>query len=150
MIVVSIDSQSGEPPPLPSEVVISLVRSALTNIDINAGQVQVVFTDDEYLRRLKQEFFDQNDYTDVIVFNLNEADEPLEGEIYISMDRALENSLLYKEGYSRELMRLVIHGCLHLSGCEDDTPEAQANMRALEERFLASAPELQNNERHTH
>lgn len=149
MITVASDTQSGEPPPLREEIVTSLVTAALTENGADTGRVQVVFTDDEHLRQLKNRFFGQDHYTDVIAFNLNDADEPLEGEIYISVERALENSQLYHVSYLRELMRLVIHGSLHLLGIEDDTPEEQAKMRAFEDRFLAHAPDTQNHERDT-
>jgi len=149
VITVSTESQSEEPPPLPAKVVTSLVRSTLTENDIDTGRVQVIFADDEYLRRLNREFFGQDHDTDVIAFNLNETGEPLEGEIYINQERALENSQLYHERYARELMRLVIHGTLHLSGCDDDTPEGQTSMRALEDRLLASVSEFPNHERRT-
>ncbi len=141
MITVSSDTQCEEPPPLPAEVVTSLVTAALTENSTDTGRVQVVFTDDEHLRQLKNRFFGQDHYTDVIAFNLNDADGPLEGEIYISTERALENSQLFHEPYLRELMRLVIHGSLHLLGIKDDTPEEQANMRTLEDHFLSSFPD---------
>ena len=136
MITVKVDTESGEPPPISAEVVTSLVRLALMEGGGEASQIQVVFADDEYLRRLKRQFFGQDHYTDVIAFQLNEPDEVLEGEIYISQERALENSRLYQEPYSKELMRLVAHGCLHLTGHKDDTPEEQANMRVMENRIL--------------
>ncbi|UCH62317.1 MAG: rRNA maturation RNase YbeY [Fidelibacterota bacterium] len=149
MITVSSDTQSGEPPPLPAETVTSLTTAALTENGTDTGRVQVVFTDDEDLRQLKNRFFGQDHYTDVIAFNLNDPSEPLDGEIYISTERALENSKLYNEPYPRELMRLVIHGCLHLLGIKDDTPEEQAKMRAREDHFLAQTPDTQNHERDT-
>ncbi len=139
MISVNTDSQSGEPPPLSLATVTSLVRSALTEYKITIGRVNVVFSDDKQLRQLSRQFLDKDHYTDVIAFNLNEAEEPLDGEIYISQERALENSRTYNEHYLKELMRLVIHGSLHLAGCNDDTPSKQAGMRTLEERILASS-----------
>lgn len=141
MITVTSDTQSGEPPPLPAEIVTSLTTATLTENGIDTGRVQIIFTDDEHLRQLKKRFFGQDHYTDVIAFNLNSADEPLDGEVYISTERALENSRLYDEPYLRELLRLVIHGSLHLLGTKDDTPEEQANMRALEDHFLTSFPD---------
>ena len=142
MITISVDTQNDEPSPLPAKVVTELVTATLTDQGINDGQVQVVFTDDEYLRELKQRFFGRDEYTDVIAFILNESDESLDGEIYISRERARENSGTYGEPYTREVMRLVVHGCLHLSGHEDDTPAKEAEMRSLEEVYLASAPRL--------
>ncbi|UCH10056.1 MAG: rRNA maturation RNase YbeY [Fidelibacterota bacterium] len=141
MITVNVDTQSDEPPPLSPEVIAGLVTATLTDHGIDTGQVQVVFTDDEYLRRLKREYFGRDEYTDVIAFKLNESDEPLDGEIYISQERARENSRLYGESYQREIKRLIVHGCLHLSGHEDDTPVKEAQMRSLEEVYLASPPQ---------
>ena len=140
MITVHVDTHSGEPPPIPAELVTSLVAAALTANGTDTADIQVVFTSDEHLRQLKLQFLGQDHYTDVIAFQLNEADEPLEGEIYISQERALANSRRYHQPYQRELLRLVVHGSLHLAGYEDDTPEGQANMHALEDHFLASVP----------
>lgn len=150
MISVDTDSQSGEPPPLSLATVISLVRSALTGYKITTGRVNVIFSDDKQLRQLSRQFLGKDHYTDVIAFNLNEADEPLDGEIYISQERALENSQTYNEHYTRELMRLVIHGSLHLAGLNDDTPASQAEMRTLEERILASSSGILDRERSIH
>jgi rRNA maturation RNase YbeY len=139
VITIAVDTQSGEPPPCPIDIVIQLVSTILSDNGVDTGKVQIVFSNDEHLRRLKKQFLNQDQYTDVIAFHLNEPDEMLDGEIYISMDRAMENSSIYHETYSRELLRLVIHGCLHLSGHEDQTPEEQAEMRQLEEQFLELA-----------
>jgi rRNA maturation RNase YbeY len=141
VITVSVDTQNDEPSPLASKVVTDLVTTTLTDQGIDNGQVQVVFTEDEYLRGLKRRFLGRDEYTDVIAFMLNESGEPLDGEIYISQERARENSGLYGESYQREIMRLVVHGCLHLSGHEDDTPVKEAQMHSLEEVYLASTPQ---------
>jgi rRNA maturation RNase YbeY len=143
VITVAVDTQSGDPPPCPIDIVVQLVSAVLSDHDVDTGKVQIVFSDDEHLRRLKKQFLDLDQYTDIIAFHLNEPDEDLDGEIYISMDRAMENSSIYHETYSRELLRLIIHGCLHLSGYEDHTPEEQTKMRQLEEQFLELAARQQ-------
>lgn len=143
MITIAVDTQSGDPPPCPIDIVAQLASTILSDNGLDTGKVQIVFSDDEHLRRLKKQFLNLDQYTDVIAFRLNEPDEILDGEIYISMDRAMENSSIYQETYSRELLRLVIHGCLHLSGYEDHTPEEQTEMRQLEERFLKLAARQQ-------
>ena len=143
MITIAVDTQSGDPPPCPIDIVAQLASTILSDNGLDTGKVQIVFSDDEHLRRLKKQFLNLDQYTDVIAFRLNEPDEVLDGEIYISMDRAMENSSVYQETYSRELLRLVIHGCLHLSGYEDHTPEEQTEMRQLEERFLKLAARQQ-------
>ncbi len=142
MITTQVDTLDGEPPPVAAQSVSALVAAVLNDAGAGAAGVQVVFGNDEYLKDLKSRFLGQAVYTDVIAFNLNETDQPLEGEIYISPQRARENSRRYHQSYRRELLRLVIHGCLHLVGHEDDTPKQKARMRVLEDHYLEGvAPE---------
>jgi probable rRNA maturation factor len=136
VITIKVDTQTGDPLPCSEKLVIALASTTLAENGIDKATVQIVFSDDEHLRQLKKQFFNLDQYTDVIAFHLNEPDEVLDGEIYISMERALENSRTYQEIYSRELLRLVIHGCLHLSGFEDHTQAEQTKMRHLEDHFL--------------
>ena len=136
MITTQVDTLDGEPPPVAAEAVSMLVDAALKGEGTETARVQVVFGDDEYLKDLKSRYFGQAEYTDVIAFNLNEPDEPLEGEIYISPQRARVNSRRYHEPYRRELLRLVVHGSLHLVGYEDDTTEQEERMRVLEDHYL--------------
>ncbi len=142
MITTQVDTLDGEPPPVAAQTVSVLVAAVLNDAGAKAAGVQVVFGNDEYLKDLKSRFLGQSVYTDVIAFNLNETDQPLEGEIYISPQRARENSRRYHQSYRQELLRLVIHGCLHLVGHEDDTPKQKARMRVLEDHYLEGvAPE---------
>ena len=136
MITTQVDTLDGEPPPVAAEAVSMLVAAVLNGVGTETARVQVVFGDDEYLKDLNSRYFGQAAYTDVIAFNLNEPDEPLEGEIYISPQRARVNSRRYHEPYRRELLRLVVHGSLHLVGYEDDTTEQEERMRVLEDHYL--------------
>lgn len=136
MITTKVDTLDGEPPPVTADSVSALVAAVLNDAGAEGAGVQVVFGNDEYLKDLKSRFLGQSVYTDVIAFNLNETDEPLEGEIYISPQRARENSRRYHQPYRRELLRLVVHGCLHLVGHEDDTSQQEARMRVLEDHYL--------------
>ncbi len=136
MIAVGVATRAEGHLPLSARTVTSLVRQALG--DDGEGQVQVIFSDDAHLRDLKRKFFDEDVYTDVIAFRLNDDDEDLEGEIYISTERALENSRRYRQTHRRELMRLVAHGSLHLAGLADGTPSEQARMRVEEDHILAA------------
>ena len=78
MITVAVDTQSGEPPPCPEDIVVQLASTILSDNGLDTGKVQVVFSDDEHLRRLKKQFLNQDQYTDVIAFHLNEPDEDLD------------------------------------------------------------------------
>jgi rRNA maturation RNase YbeY len=66
----------------------------------------VVLGTDELLRQLKLKYFDEDVFTDVIAFRLNDEGKELEGEIYISPERAEENANTYGVPYPNELGRL--------------------------------------------
>ncbi len=139
MIEISIEYENNFELPVSDETVISHCKKVLKGEGKSQGQVTIVFTEDETLREMKKEFFKTDVYTDVMTFNYEEPDEPLEGEIYISPVRAEDNARTYNEPYRREILRLVIHGTLHLLGYEDDTKDRKAEMRRLEDHYLSSS-----------
>ena len=86
--------------------------------------------------QLKKQYFQQELLTDVITFNLEERGCPVEGEIYISLDRVSDNAKKFKQEIGTELKRVIIHGCLHLIGYDDQTPEQQQQMTLMENVYL--------------
>ena len=116
---------------------ITISKKVLAHYDIKSFDINLIFTSDIYVSNLKKEFFSKNQWTDVIAFPMNTKNEKsVEGEIYISMPTAKENAKLYNQSYDKELVRLVIHGSLHLLGIEDDTAKKKEKMIKLEEYFL--------------
>ena len=105
--------------------------------NILSYEVSLVFVSDDYLSDLKKKYFKKDQYTDVIAFRLNEYEEPfVEGEVYISLVRAKENAQSLDEPFSREVSRLIIHGCLHLIGLKDKTDIEKENMTNNEDAIL--------------
>ena len=99
--------------------------------------INLVFGDDKLLSSLKLEFFNYDHLTDVIAFRLNDYNnEEVEGEIYISLPRAIENAKKYGEPLSKELARLIIHGGLHLLDHKDEGEDEKNKMTALEDKYL--------------
>ena len=114
-----------------------IVKNIFVTKKIKDAELSYIFCDDEFLSKLKQKFFNKNHLTDVISFRLNSYKEPkIEGEIYISLIRAKENSVIYDEPYGKEVARLIIHGCLHLVGYQDETKNQKKRMNKLENSFL--------------
>ena len=100
-------------------------------------EISLVFVSDEYLLNLKNKFFKKDHFTDVIAFRLNEYEDSLiEGEIYISLPRAKENAKKFKEPYAKEVSRLIVHGCLHLIGFNDNTKKEKQIMTNNENNIL--------------
>ncbi len=98
--------------------------------------VTLVVTDDSTLNDLKIKFFGEDLFTDTVSFNYNEAGKPIEGEIYLSIDRIIENSTNYNVSIEQELARVIIHSLLHLMGYSDDKPRNKKQMTALQNFYL--------------
>lgn len=98
--------------------------------------VDFIFCSDKYLLRINKEYLDHDDLTDIITFDLSDADGALTSEIYISVERVKENASIFNSGFQRELHRVMFHGVLHLCGYGDKTSEEKLVMRGKEEEYL--------------
>ena len=135
MITVSVEVADDQLP-INDEAVKQLATKVLMEGGQSEGELTIIFAHDELLRQMKITYFDQDVYTDVVSFQLDEETEPFEGEIYISPGRADENAGKFDQAVSRELARLVCHGCLHLLGHKDDSETGKSAMRVEEDRHL--------------
>lgn len=95
-----------------------------------------VFCSDEYLLSLNNRFLKHDEYTDIITFNLALPTYPIDGDIYISIERARENARSFKVPVSQEVRRLIFHGALHLCGYEDKEPGDKRLMTQKENFYL--------------
>ena len=102
--------------------------------------ISIILENDEYLRMLKKEYFNQDHYTDIITFNLEELNAPIDGEIYISIPRVIENSKKYKSNFNNEFKRILIHGFLHLIGYNDILKQDKIKMTNLEDKYININP----------
>jgi probable rRNA maturation factor len=103
-------------------------------------RLQYIFCSDEYLLQINQSALQHDYYTDIITFNLTEKDSKLGivGEIYISIDRILENAVTYKKSFEEEALRVIFHGALHLCGYKDKTKTDVFLMRLKEDQYIAA------------
>ena len=95
-----------------------------------------IFCSDDQLLKINQDFLKHDFYTDIITFDMSSSGANMEGEIYISVDRVKDNSLLYITEYNNELHRVIFHGALHLCGYKDKTAQQKILMRELEDKYL--------------
>ena len=133
-VSVEIDPTLKGPDPKQSRKILVSVLETESVVD---SKINVIFGDDKLLNSLKIEFFNYDHLTDVIAFRINDYNKPeIEGEIYISLARAIENAKKYGEPLSKELARLIIHGGLHLLDHRDKTDDEKSKMTALEDKYL--------------
>ena len=85
---------------------------------------------------MKKEYFGEDVFTDTISFNLEEENNPIEGEVYISLERVVENARTFKEDFITECKRVIVHGCLHLLGYNDESQKDKTKMIKLEETYI--------------
>lgn len=98
--------------------------------------VNIIFCSDAFLLEINQRFLNHKYYTDIITFNYNEI--AIEGELYISFERLIDNARKHKVNIQQEIFRLIIHGTLHLCGYQDTTFREKAKMTQLEDFYLKS------------
>lgn len=110
-------------------------------LNLSVDTLAVIITDDEYLKKLHTQYLCDASYTDVMTFDLGEP-ERIEGEIYISLDRAMEQSAENSVSLPEELSRLLIHGILHLAGEDDRKPADRRKMKNKEDALVEEAREV--------
>jgi rRNA maturation RNase YbeY len=91
---------------------------------------------DQYLLDMNIKSLNHDYYTDIITFQLNDLTDPIEGDIYISMDRIKENAKLLGLNINAELKRVLIHGVLHLCGYKDKKKKEKLLMTKKENYYL--------------
>lgn len=112
-----------------------ITRSILAE-GFELGELTYIFCDDEYLHKLNVEFLGHDTLTDVISFDYGMGKQ-VNGEIFISVERVLENSKIYKVPFHKELHRVMIHGVLHYCGYKDKSPSEEVLMRQKEDAALS-------------
>jgi probable rRNA maturation factor len=100
-----------------------------------AGDIQYVFSSDEYVLQINRQFLKHDYYTDIITFDLGEKKQ-VDAEIYISIDRVKDNAAQLGEHFSKEMLRVIFHGALHLCGYKDKTKSEITLMRERESEYL--------------
>ncbi|MBQ7489275.1 MAG: rRNA maturation RNase YbeY [Bacteroidales bacterium] len=96
------------------------------------GEINYIFCDDDYLLKLNLQYLQHDTLTDIITFDYVEGNV-LNGDIYISIERVIENSSIFSVPFEQELHRVLSHGLFHLCGYKDKTDEEAAEMRKKEE-----------------
>lgn len=97
----------------------------------NIETLNYIFTSDEYLLKVNQDYLNHDYYTDIISFPLSK--EPISGDIFISIDRVKENSQTLETDFNSELHRVMAHGLLHFIGFDDHSEEDINDMRQAED-----------------
>ena len=113
------------------------IESVLVQNKKKAESINYIFTSDQYLLDINKQYLNHNYFTDIITFNNASAQESLQADIFISVERVKDNAKSLKTPFTDELHRVMIHGILHLIGFDDKTGQGKTEMRKKENHYLA-------------
>lgn len=103
----------------------------------NLVEINIILTDDLSLLDINKKYLNHNTLTDTITFPYNTEENDVWGDVYISIDRIKENAKKYKVKMQTELVRVIIHGTLHLCGYKDkENNDSKNDMINKQEDYL--------------
>ena len=111
------------------------IGDVVSSEGFQVGEINYIFCDDSYLNKINQEFLNHDTFTDVISFDYTLGKE-IGGDIFISIERVLENAEKFNEVFENELHRVMIHGILHFIGYKDKTKKDKTLMRTKEDEKI--------------
>jgi len=112
------------------------IANAIVEMKKEVGEINYIFCDDDYLLKMNREFLEHDTYTDIISFDYSE-EKLLSGDIFISVERVIENAKEFKVSFDKELQRVLIHGVLHFAGFNDKTTAEKEEMREQENKYIS-------------
>ena len=113
----------------------NFINTVVLEANRKVGPLAYTFTTDEKLLALNKQYLKHKTLTDIITFDYSD-EKALSGEIFISIERVAENSIKFGDSYTKELLRVIFHGLLHLLGHKDKDTEDINRMRRLENELI--------------
>ena len=112
-----------------------LIEKVIRQEEKSSDDLIFIFTSDNEIKKINMEFLNHNYYTDVIAFSYSDGRE-IAGEVYISIDAVRYNANNYKVSLKSEVLRVMIHGTLHLCGYNDNNRKRKNIMKRIEDRWM--------------
>lgn len=101
------------------------------------SEINVIFCNDSYLLTLNEKHLAHNYYTDILTFDYRTNPKEIYGDLFISQERIIENASFFNVSINNELLRIVVHGLLHLFGYLDKSEKDKKLMRSMEDFYLS-------------
>ncbi|HRX87229.1 MAG TPA: rRNA maturation RNase YbeY [Phycisphaerae bacterium] len=114
------------------------LRRVLALQDVTTAALSVAIVDDATMTDLHDRYMNIPEPTDVLTFDLSDEGDArrVDGEIVVCIDVAQREAAARGHALADELLLYAVHGCLHLLGYDDLTPEDSARMHAREDELL--------------
>lgn len=115
------------------------IKQVARNHNRVVGPLTYIFCSDDRIIEVNRQFLNHDYFTDIITFDYS-SHKRISGDMFISLDTVKSNAELFQRTYNEELMRVVVHGVLHLCGINDKGPGEREIMEAHENDALAILP----------
>lgn len=112
------------------------IEAVVRAFDKSVGNLTYIFCDDPKILEVNRTYLKHDYFTDIITFDYSNH-RRISGDMFISLDTVRTNAAQFAKSYDEELMRVVIHGVLHLIGINDKGPGEREIMEAHENEALA-------------
>lgn len=122
---------------LPTQTVREAVMEVLIGEDVRVANVSVTFLSGQRMRALNRRALGRDRATDVIAFGLPHPGRVV-GDVYICPSLAQRSARQMGISEREEVLRLVVHGTLHVLGYEhsEGVERTVSTMWRLQERYL--------------
>jgi probable rRNA maturation factor len=127
---------------LPKRKMYGFIFDILAMENSKCGTINFIFCNDSYLLKINNEFLKHDFYTDIITFDYSE-NKIISGDLFLSLDRIKENAILYKISLMDEILRVMVHGILHMVGYNDKTRNERKMMKEKENFYLEKSKQKQ-------
>ena len=122
-------------PALQKQKINRWIKETAAGYDKKVGEIAYVFCTDKKILEVNNQYLQHDYYTDIITFDYSEG-SVISGDIFISLDTVKSNAQDFGVDFEHEILRILIHGILHLCGQDDKTPEQRKEMTGKENLAL--------------
>lgn len=140
-MAINYYSENVSIPPFLRREVSRWITSVAQKYGREIGDVSYLFCDNERILEMNKSYLGHDYYTDIITFEQDLGNNTIFADILISVDQVALNAAEYGTSFENELLRVMIHGILHMCGLDDHSDEDVVAMRAGEDAALSCLPD---------
>lgn len=125
-----------------SAVISKLIIHKLINLlkrefNFTISNLEISFVNSNEIILINKKYLNHDGSTDIITFEYSPSNSSLEGEIIISKYDAFFNAKRLRTSLKEEILRLLIHGILHLLGYNDIKKDEKKMMKSKENELVS-------------
>ena len=142
-MAISFLQEGVRKPKLRYRVITKWLKRIISNYGYANGDLTYIFCNDEFLKTINLKYLNHDYYTDIVTFDYC-INRVVSGDMFISVDRVKENSLIFGCDQNDEFLRVIVHGLLHLFGFKDSNENERESMQLRETDCLLLFTDIYN------